>query len=112
MLGVNDFSKGDHVTAAIASARAKLPPSAAGQLATTARASLLLAHQPRSANSAAENGIGGVLSGHTHGGQVWPVHWSTYVGNNGWVAGGFEVSRGASGSEQKLQLYLLCLVDM
>jgi predicted MPP superfamily phosphohydrolase len=38
---------------------------------------VLLAHQPRSIHDAAAAGIGLVLSGHTHGGQIWP--WSLLV---------------------------------
>lgn len=36
------------------------------------RASVLLAHQPREIERAAELGVGLQLSGHTHGGQIWP----------------------------------------
>jgi predicted MPP superfamily phosphohydrolase len=38
---------------------------------------LLLAHQPRSAQAAAEAGFHLQLSGHTHGGQFWP--WMHFV---------------------------------
>jgi predicted MPP superfamily phosphohydrolase len=38
---------------------------------------LLLAHQPRSAPSAAKAGFDLQLSGHTHGGQFWP--WNHFV---------------------------------
>lgn len=38
---------------------------------------ILLAHQPRSATSAAEAGYDLQLSGHTHGGQFWP--WNHFV---------------------------------
>lgn len=38
---------------------------------------LLLAHQPRSAEAAAEAGFQLQLSGHTHGGQFWP--WNHFV---------------------------------
>jgi uncharacterized protein len=38
---------------------------------------ILLAHQPRSANAAAEAGFDLQLSGHTHGGQFWP--WPLFV---------------------------------
>lgn len=37
-----------------------------------ARELVLLSHQPRSIHLAAEFGVGLQLSGHTHGGQVWP----------------------------------------
>ncbi|MEO7097344.1 MAG: metallophosphoesterase [Polyangiales bacterium] len=33
---------------------------------------VLLAHQPRAIKEAAEHGVGLQLSGHTHGGQLWP----------------------------------------
>ena len=35
---------------------------------------VLLAHQPRAIFEAARLGAGLVLSGHTHGGQIWPMH--------------------------------------
>jgi hypothetical protein len=34
---------------------------------------VLLAHQPASIHEAARHGVGLQLSGHTHGGQIWPV---------------------------------------
>jgi len=33
---------------------------------------ILLSHTPREADKAAKAGVGLMLSGHTHGGQVWP----------------------------------------
>ena len=36
------------------------------------RVAILLAHQPRTVQRAAEHGIDLQLSGHTHGGQIWP----------------------------------------
>ncbi|WP_432113361.1 metallophosphoesterase [Streptomyces sp. S1] len=36
---------------------------------------LLLAHQPKFVDRAAEQGIDLQLSGHTHGGQIWPFHY-------------------------------------
>ncbi|MGV9688458.1 metallophosphoesterase [Streptomyces sp. NPDC003444] len=36
---------------------------------------LLLAHQPKFVDRAAEHGIDLQLSGHTHGGQIWPFHY-------------------------------------
>ena len=35
---------------------------------------LLLAHQPKFVDRAAAAGIDLQLSGHTHGGQIWPFH--------------------------------------
>lgn len=35
---------------------------------------LLLAHQPKFVDRAAAHGIDLQLSGHTHGGQIWPFH--------------------------------------
>jgi hypothetical protein len=39
------------------------------------RPSILLAHQPSNLAIAAEAGISMQLSGHTHGGQIWPWTW-------------------------------------
>jgi predicted MPP superfamily phosphohydrolase len=38
---------------------------------------VLLAHQPRAVFDAMQHGVGLQLSGHTHGGQIWP--WSLFV---------------------------------
>jgi predicted MPP superfamily phosphohydrolase len=40
---------------------------------------VLLAHQPRAVRHAAEQDVGLVLSGHTHGGQYWPFNWFVYM---------------------------------
>jgi predicted MPP superfamily phosphohydrolase len=39
------------------------------------RALVLLAHQPRQFQEAAKHGVPLTLSGHTHGGQIWPFSW-------------------------------------
>jgi uncharacterized protein len=39
------------------------------------RALVLLAHQPRQFAEAARHGVSLTLSGHTHGGQIWPFSW-------------------------------------
>jgi predicted MPP superfamily phosphohydrolase len=39
------------------------------------RALVLLAHQPRQFSEAARHGVSLTLSGHTHGGQIWPFSW-------------------------------------
>ena len=38
---------------------------------------MLLAHQPVQAREAAKRGVDLQLSGHTHGGQLWPFHYVT-----------------------------------
>lgn len=39
------------------------------------RALVLLAHQPKAVLQAREHNVGLQLSGHTHGGQLWPFNW-------------------------------------
>jgi len=66
------------------------------------RALVLLAHQPRQVHVAAKHGVDLQLSGHTHGGQVWPWHYIVSLQQGGLVAGRYRigdtqlyVSRGA-----------------
>ncbi|HEX4478785.1 MAG TPA: metallophosphoesterase [Polyangiaceae bacterium] len=40
---------------------------------------VLLAHQPRAAFEADQHGVGLQLSGHTHGGQIWPWNYLVYL---------------------------------
>jgi len=40
---------------------------------------LLLAHQPKQVRHAAEQGVDLQISGHTHGGQIWPFHYLVRV---------------------------------
>ena len=49
---------------------ANLPAAIAGR--DTSRCLVLLAHQPRAAAEAESAGVDLMLSGHTHGGQLWP----------------------------------------
>jgi predicted MPP superfamily phosphohydrolase len=58
--------------------RADLPLAVAGRDAS--RALILLAHQPRAAHDAARHGVDLQLSGHTHGGQLWPLGWLLRMG--------------------------------
>ena len=52
---------------------ADLPRALAGR--DTTLPLILLAHQPKAAPEAAELGVDLQLSGHTHGGQLWPFNW-------------------------------------
>jgi predicted MPP superfamily phosphohydrolase len=64
--GAADFG-GDH--------GADLPRAVAGR--DPERELVLLAHQPRAVFEAVRHGVGLQLSGHTHGGQIWP--WNYFV---------------------------------
>jgi len=48
---------------------------------------VLLAHQPRQVHQAAKYGVGLQLSGHTHGGQIWPWHYIASAQQGGLLAG-------------------------
>src|SRR4029077_15289474 len=54
-----------------------LPRAPAGR--DPARELVLLAHQPRAVAEAARHGVGLQLSGHTHGGQIWPWKYLVYL---------------------------------
>ena len=45
----------------------------------TGRPVVLLAHQPRIIDAASRLGVDLVLSGHTHGGQIWPFSYLVYL---------------------------------
>lgn len=70
--GVTDYSA-HHFDAA----RRSDPGRAIAGAPASAGVKLLLAHQPRSADAAADAGFDLQLSGHTHGGQFWP--WIHFV---------------------------------
>lgn len=40
---------------------------------------IMMQHQPKNMTGAAEAGIGLQLSGHTHGGQLWPQHFVLFI---------------------------------
>jgi hypothetical protein len=65
-----------------------LPAAVAGR--DPARALVLLAHQPRQVRRAALHGVDLQLSGHTHGGQIWPWHYIVRVQQGGLLAGRYE----------------------
>lgn len=55
------------------------------------RALVLLAHQPRQVRRAIRHGVDLQLSGHTHGGQIWPWHYIVRVQQGGLLAGRYEL---------------------
>ncbi len=57
----------------------------------TRRALVLLAHQPRQVHHAVDHGVDLQLSGHTHGGQIWPWHYIVKVQQGGLLAGSYAV---------------------
>ncbi|MBS1119166.1 MAG: metallophosphoesterase [Deltaproteobacteria bacterium] len=62
-----------------------LPAATAGR--DRERALVLLAHQPRQVRVAALHGVDLQLSGHTHGGQIWPWHYLVKIQQGGLLAG-------------------------
>jgi len=62
-----------------------LPAALAGR--DPSRALVLLAHQPRQVRRACLHGVDLQLSGHTHGGQVWPWHYIVRLQQGGLLAG-------------------------
>jgi predicted MPP superfamily phosphohydrolase len=60
----------DHSAARLGGDRSDVGQALAGR--DTARPVILLAHQPRAIFEAARLGVDLQLSGHTHGGQIWP----------------------------------------
>ncbi len=48
---------------------------------------VLLAHQPRQVHRAKKHGVDLQLSGHTHGGQIWPWHYAVKLQQGGLIAG-------------------------
>ena len=54
------------------------------------RALVLLAHQPRQVRRAHKYGVDLQLSGHTHGGQIWPWHYLVKLQQGGLLGGRYE----------------------
>ncbi len=69
---------------------ADLPKALAGR--DPSRELILLAHQPRQVETAADHAVGLQLSGHTHGGQIWPWHYLVKAQQRGFLAGHYRVN--------------------
>jgi hypothetical protein len=66
-----------------------MPKAFAGRDAS--RALVLLAHQPRQVRKASELGVDLQLSGHTHGGQIWPWHYVVRLQQGGLLHGHYDI---------------------
>jgi predicted MPP superfamily phosphohydrolase len=66
-----------------------LPRATSGRIAE--RALVLLAHQPRQVHRAAKHGVDLQLSGHTHGGQIWPWHYIVKIQQGGLLVGRYQI---------------------
>jgi predicted MPP superfamily phosphohydrolase len=65
--------------------------------ADPARPILLLAHQPQQVDGAVAHGVDLQISGHTHGGQIWPFHYLVRIDQ--------PVLQGLSRHSERTQLY-------
>jgi predicted MPP superfamily phosphohydrolase len=55
------------------------------------RAVVMLAHQPRQIHQVAKHDVDLQLSGHTHGGQMWPWHYVVSLQQGGLLAGRYQI---------------------
>jgi predicted MPP superfamily phosphohydrolase len=81
LAGVEDYTAAGKYKEDLAAATAGRDP---------ARALVLLAHQPRQVRRAAKHGVDLQLSGHTHGGQIWPWHYIVKLQQGGLLAGRYQ----------------------
>lgn len=88
LAGVDDWAEGEHnITAAVAGR----DPS---------RELILLAHQPLQVHEAGDVGVGLMLSGHVHCGQIIPAHMVSYITNPYFA--------GLSSHSDLTQIYVTC----
>jgi predicted MPP superfamily phosphohydrolase len=74
LAGIDDY---ESATVAVGHG-ADLPKAVAGR--DPSRVLVLLAHQPKAVHEAVRHGVDLQLSGHTHGGQLWPLGWLQRLG--------------------------------
>jgi predicted MPP superfamily phosphohydrolase len=86
LVGIDDYTASGHPGHG-----ANLPGALAGR--DPSRVTVLLAHQPRQVHDAVEHGIDLQLSGHTHGGQIWPWHYMARLQQGGFLSGLERVER-------------------
>jgi predicted MPP superfamily phosphohydrolase len=79
----------DHEAHRVRGHGADLPRATAGR--DTSRPLVLLAHQPRQVHVAARHGVDLQLSGHTHGGQIWPWHYIVAIQQRGLLKGRYQI---------------------
>jgi predicted MPP superfamily phosphohydrolase len=68
---------------------ADIPRATAGR--DPALPMVLLAHQPRQVHVASRHGVDLQLSGHTHGGQIWPWHYLVSLQQGGLLKGRYRI---------------------
>ena len=73
-LHIGPLLRKEWVEGVVARVRA-LKPDLVAITGDPTRPVVLLAHQPRQFREAARHGVSLTLSGHTHGGQIWPFSW-------------------------------------
>eukprot|EP01062_Namystynia_karyoxenos_P083165 TRINITY_DN9514_c0_g1_i1.p2 TRINITY_DN9514_c0_g1~~TRINITY_DN9514_c0_g1_i1.p2 ORF type:complete len:321 (+),score=94.37 TRINITY_DN9514_c0_g1_i1:466-1428(+) len=81
LAGVDDLSTEGGIGRFFAGRSANLSAALEGAGRPGAPPTILLAHQPGHIPAAAELGARMVLSGHTHGGQIWPFHIVAHIMN-------------------------------
>jgi uncharacterized protein len=52
---------------------------------------VMLAHQPRQAHATSKHGVDLQISGHTHGGQIWPWHYLVMIQQRGLLKGRYQI---------------------
>lgn len=107
LAGIEDVGRAMHRGAPLTTALARVLPAAAD------KATILLSHTPAAPviDMAAGRGVGLVLSGHTHGGQIWPFNYLVHtrfphvVGQHAIEGMQLLISRGAGSWGPRMRLW-------